>query len=291
MASKDYYQVLGVSKTASSDEIKSAFRKLAHQHHPDKGGDAAKFKEINEAYGVLSDTAKRQQYDTYGSSFEQYGGAGGFGSQGFGGFNYSDFARAAQQGGASFEFDLGDIFGEFFGGGGGRRPRKGRNISVDIEITFKDSIFGTNRDISIGKEKISVTIPSGIESGEGLRVPGKGEQGEAGPGDLIVRIWVQEHPRFKKHASSLVTTAQVKLSTALAGGDITLETLEGELTVTIPSMTKHGDVLRVKGKGVPMTGHGANKRGDLLITVLYDLPKKLSKSAQKLVQSLKEEGL
>ncbi len=291
MASKDYYQTLGVSKTASQDEIKSAFRKLAHQYHPDKGGDAAKFKEINEAYGVLSDPSKRKQYDTYGSSFDQFGGgAGGFGGQGFGGFNYSDFARAAQQGGASFEFDLGDIFGEFFGGAGGRRPRKGRNISVDIEVSFKDSIFGTKRDISLGKEKISVTIPAGIESGEGLRVPGKGEQGEAGPGDLIVRIWVQEHPRFKKHASSLLTTVQVKLSTALAGGDIVLETLEGELTVTIPGMTKHGDVLRVKGKGVPMESHG-NKRGDLLITVLYDLPKKLSKSALKLVQSLKEEGL
>jgi len=291
MASKDYYQVLGIAKGANKDEIKSAFRKLAHQYHPDKGGDSAKFKEINEAYGVLSDDTKRQQYDTYGSSFDQFNGAGGFGGQSYGGFNYSDFARASQQGGTSFEFDLGDIFGEFFGGGAGRRPRKGRNISVDVEISFKDSIFGVNRDISIGKEKISVTIPAGIENGEGLRVPGKGEQGEAGPGDLIVRIWVQQHSKFKKHGSSLITATSIKLSTALAGGDITLETLEGAITVTIPSMTKHGDVLRVKGKGVPITGHGANKRGDMLITVLYDLPKKLSKSALKLVQGLKDEGL
>ncbi len=286
MSSKDYYQILGVSKTATADEIKSAFRKLAHQHHPDKGGDASKFKEINEAYGVLSDATKRKQYDTYGSNFNQYGGMGG---QGFGGFDFNDFARASQgAGGASFEFDLGDIFGEFFGGG--RRPRKGRNISVDIEITFKDAVFGIQKDISLGKEKITVTIPPGIESGEGLRVPGKGEPGDAGPGDLIVRIWVEEHPRFKKQGSSLITSVNVKLTTALLGGEVELETLEGKLIITIPTMTKHGDILRVKGKGVPAT-HASSKRGDLLITVYYDLPKKLSKSAQKNLQALVEEGL
>ncbi len=208
--SKDYYKILGVEKNASKDDIKKAFRKLAHEHHPDKNqGNDAKFKEINEAYTTLSDDQKRQQYDTFGSAGPNGfgGGQGGFngfnGGQGFGGFDFSGFARQqAQGGGQSFEFDLGDLFGDFFGGG--RRPRKGANITVDVQLSFKESIFGLEKELNINKEKIVVTIPPGIENGQGLRVQGKGEDGPGGKGDLIVRIWVEEHSVFRKEGYNLV---------------------------------------------------------------------------------------
>src|SRR4051812_4916420 len=140
---KDYYEILGIQRGASEEEIKSAFRKLAHKYHPDKkGGDEVKFKEASEAYAVLSDKKKRAEYDTYGRTF-----AGGGGSQGgFGGFDFSQFQGGFGQDGV--EFDLGDIFGEFFGAGGGRaREPRGRDISIDLELTFHESIFGVERKV------------------------------------------------------------------------------------------------------------------------------------------------
>jgi DnaJ-class molecular chaperone len=284
---KDYYKILGVDRNASKEDIKKAFRKLAHEHHPDKGGgdDATKkFKEASEAYSVLSDDAKRKQYDTFGSAGPNQGGFNGFNGQGFGGFDFSQFR---QGGGQSFEFDLGDIFSEFFGGG--KRPRKGRNITIDTEITFKDSIFGIERDISIGKEKISIKIPPGIESGQGLRVTGKGEEGDAGRGDLIVRVWVKEHPVFRKEGYHIVMEMDLKLTMALLGGVVNVDTIDGPIEVKIPAGTSHGEILRVKGKGVPTTSSG--KRGDLLIVTRVAMPKKVSKNAAKLIEELKKEGM
>ncbi len=290
---KDYYKTLGVEKNASKEEIKKAFRKLAHEHHPDKNqGADAKFKEINEAYTVLSDDQKRQQYDTFGSAGPSGfgGGQGGFngfnGGQGFGGFDFSGFARQQAQGGQSFEFDLGDIFGEFFGGG--RRPRKGANITVDVQLTFKESIFGLEKELSINKEKILVKIPPGIENGQGLRVQGKGEDGQGGKGDLIVRIWVEDHSVFRKEGFNLVMELQLKLSTALLGATLDIDTLEGKIELKIPAGTTHNEILRVRQKGVP---DERGRRGDLLIVTKVEMPKKLSKSAQKLVEELKKEGL
>jgi len=143
---KDYYQVLGVDKKSSKDEIKQAFRKLAHKYHPDKsGGDEAKFKEVNEAYGILSDDKKRAEYDSYGRVF---GDAGAGAGQGFGGFDFSSYAN-----GGGFEFDIGDLFGDFFGGGSSRSAsrRRGRDISIDVELSFEDSIFGVERNILVNK--------------------------------------------------------------------------------------------------------------------------------------------
>lgn len=161
---KDYYKILGINKNASKDEVKAAFRKLAHQYHPDKGtGNEAKFKEVSEAYSVLSDDKKRQQYDTFGSAdaggFSAQGGPapgwGGFGQgQDFGGFDFSQFTQGGN--GQGFEFDLGDVFGDFFGGGGSRRQRvkKGRDITVDLEITFAESVFGVEKEFSLTKPAI-----------------------------------------------------------------------------------------------------------------------------------------
>src|ERR1035437_9862283 len=303
--SKDYYKILGVEKNASQDDIKKAFRKVAHEHHPDKkSGNEAKFKEANEAYSVLSDAQKRQQYDTFGSTGpggSGFNGAGadGFGGQGgFGGFDFSQFTRQGGFGGQggnsqSFEFDLGDIFGEFFGGGNGgrRRARKGANITVDAELSFKDSIFGLEREISVNGEKPVVKIPAGIENGQGLRVAEKGEVGEAGRGDLIVRVWVKDQTNFRKEGVNLIMELSIKLTMALAGGTLTLETLDGAIELKIPAGTSHGEILRVRGKGVPYeSGRGVfggasqSKRGDLLIVTHVDMPKKLSKAAAKLIE-------
>ncbi len=322
---KDYYKTLGVEKTASKEDLKKAFYKLAHRYHPDKnkGNDEAskKFKEASEAYAVLSDDTKRAQYDRFGSAgpggagfnagtggFQ--GGFGGFnGGQGFGGFDFSQFTQGQGFGGdgQSFEFDLGDLFGDFFGGGGGRRRvRKGMNVTVDIQISFKDSIFGVEKELSIGgrKEKLVVKIPPGIESGQGLRVAGKGEPSasEGGnPGDLIVRVWVEEHPSFRKEGFNLVMDLPVKLTTALTGGTVDIKALnpevDGTIELKIPVGTSHGEILRIKGKGVPyetrgaFTGSSHQKRGDLLVVTHVQMPKKLSKNAQRLVDELKGEGI
>jgi len=165
MANKDYYEILGVNKGSSKDEIKKAFHKLAHKYHPDKNkGDDVKFKEVNEAYQVLSDEKKRQQYDQFGSNFQGGGGAGGFDPSGMGGFDFSGF-----QNGQGFDMgDLGDIFSDFFGGGGhgGREARRGRDISTEITIPFADSIFGTVRRILITKTSTCETCQgSGAKSG------------------------------------------------------------------------------------------------------------------------------
>jgi len=298
---KDYYKTLGVEKTASKEDVKKAFRKLAHEFHPDKNKgnpDAEKkFKEASEAYSVLSDDNKRAQYDQFGSAGPGFNPGQGGGGQGFGGFDFSQFNQGGgfhfNQGGV--EFDLGDIFGEFFGGGGSRRPRKGRNITVDVEIPFKESIFGTERDIQVGKDKLTLKIPPGMESGQGLRVADKGEEGAGGRGDLIVRVWVQEHPVFRKEAFNLVMDLPVKLTAALAGGTMDLETLDGNIELKIAAGTSHGEILRVKGKGVPYEGGGMfgnkSKRGDLLIVTHVEMPKKLSKAAAKLIEDLRKEGL
>lgn len=303
--SKDYYKTLGLEKNASKDDIKKAFRKLAHEHHPDKNkGNAEsekKFKEASEAYAVLSDDQKRAQYDRFGSAGPGGGGfnpgAGGFGGQGFGGFDFSGF----QQGGGGFhfnqggvEFDLGDIFGDFFGGG--RRPRKGRNITVDVELSFKDSIFGIEKEINVESAKLAVKIPAGIENGQGLRIAGKGEDGPGGRGDLIVRVWVKEHAHIRKEGFDLVMQLPIKLTTALAGGSMDIETLDGTIELKIPAGTSHGEILRVKSKGVPYENTGSvfgtgGRRGDLLVVTHIEMPRKLSKKAKELIEGLKEEGV
>lgn len=361
---KDYYEILGVSKSASADDIKKAFRKLAHQYHPDKGkGNEEKFKEASEAYSVLSDSAKRSQYDTYGHGFS--GAGGGAGAGGFGGFEGFDFGGFRQSAGGGFEFnfeDLGDIFGDFFGGGGRRQSqKKGRDISIDIEVTFKESVFGVEKHVLLNKnivcerckgnraepgsdmvscatcggkgtiremkrsifgqiaatrtctdchgvgavpkekckeckgkgvheaaEDIRIDVPAGIENGEMIRFTGKGEAITAGaPGDLYVKIHVQKDKVFHKEGSNLVMDLDVKLTDAILGAEYQIETLDGPLTIVIPNGVSFGEVLRVKGKGVPTGG----RRGDLFIRVKIKIPTKLSKQEKKIVEELQKEGL
>lgn len=298
---KDYYQILGINKTASKDEVKTAFRKLAHQYHPDKaGGNEAKFKEVSEAYNVLGDDSRRQQYDTYGSAGPAGGGSyggnyGGFNqSQDFGGFDFSQFT---QGGGNSnnFEFDLGDIFGEFFGGGRRQRVRKGQDISVDLEITFAESVFGVEKEFSLTRnsvskaEKIKVKIPADINNGETVRLTGAGEPMKDGvAGDLYINVSVRKDPLFKKEGKNILTEINIKLSDALLGLKYSLKTVDGEIILTVPEGVNNGEMLRVREKGVPTD---SRHRGDLLVKIKVIMPNRLSKTARKMIEELKREGI
>lgn len=289
---KDYYKILGVNKDASEEEVKKAFRKLAHSYHPDKkSGDEAKFKEASEAYSVLSDKKKRAQYDSFGSA-----GAGGFqGGAGFDssqfGFDFSGFGNGNFDAG-----DLGDILSSIFGG---RRVRRGRDVAVDIELSFQESIFGTERKVVVNskfvkQKEVSINVPPGIENGQMIRLSGMGETLEGGlPGDLYVKVHVRRHPYLRKEGYNLIMDLSVKLSEALLGAERLIATLDGEVTLKVPSGTKHGTILRVKGRGVPhsMPARQSGGRGDLYVRVSVVIPEKLSKEQKKLVEELKKEGL
>jgi len=286
--SKDYYKVLGVNRDASEEEVKKAFRKLAHQYHPDKKtGDESKFKEVNEAYSVLSDKEKRRQYDTFGQAGQNMGGGAGFNPNDFG-FDFSGFSSQ----GMNFDTgDLGDILSSIFGG---KRVRRGRDIAVDIELSFHDSIFGAERKVVINsklvkQKEVIIKIPAGIDDGQMIRMSAMGEAIEGGvQGDLYVKVHVRRHPNLRKEGYNLVMDLQVKLTEALLGAEHKIGTLDGDLTLKIPAGTNTGTILRVKGKGVPT---GIDKRGDLYVRIKVDIPEKLSKEAKKLIEQLKKEGV
>ncbi len=287
--SKDYYNILGVEKSASDSEIKKAFHRLAHKYHPDKkDGDEAKFKEANEAYQTLSNKEKRAQYDRFGSAGPGAGFGGGAGG-GFGGFDFSGFQ---QQGGASFDgFDLNDIFSAFAGGGFQRTPR-GRDYHMSVRLTFRESIEGVKKDISVqdpktGKTReVTITVPPGVERGQQLRLQGYGEKIDNGrDGDLYIQLDVQPHRIFRKEGMHLVMDMDIKLTEAILGANKEIELLdEKNTTIKIPKGLRPGQMLRVRGKGVA-------GRGDLLIVTKIQIPDKLSKSQKKLVEQLAEEGL
>lgn len=286
---KDYYKTLGIERDASKDEVKKAFRKLAQKYHPDKPeGDEVKFKEINEAYTILSDDKKRAQYDQFGEAFSGGGAHGGFD---FSNFDFSQFQGANGQ---HVEFDIGDLFGNIFGGGAGRM-RKGRDIQVDVTIDFRESVFGAKKKVSFQRkadgslEDLDITIPQGIDDGEMLRVRSKGEPVEDGrPGDLYIRIHVTPHETLRKEGVHLVRELNIKLTEAILGSKREIDTLDGKVTLKIPKGISHGEILRIKGEGVPVAGRGS---GDLLVRILVPTPQKLSRKAKQAIEELKGEGL
>ncbi|HAI74331.1 MAG TPA: molecular chaperone DnaJ [Candidatus Moranbacteria bacterium] len=371
--SNDYYQILGISKGASDDEIKKAYRKLAHKHHPDKaGGDEAKFKEINEAYQVLSDKSKRQQYDQFGQTFDQAGRGGGSAQGGFGGWDFSGFqgfggqsGGFSSQGGFDEEGDLQDIFANFFGGQsrGGRRKKRGKDIQVDAEISFEEMVIGATRKINLRKsticdncngtggekgselktcstcggagrvEKVSrsffgsfsqvtecpdcqgagkryeklcskcggdgrvmaesqieINIPAGIADGQTISMSGAGEAGGAGaiPGDLYINVHIKEHKEFQRKGQDILSSVQIPFSVAALGGETVIETIEGRLSLKIPSGTQSGELFRIKGRGVPDLHSGA--RGNQLVKVIVRIPKNLSREQKRLLEELKQSG-
>jgi molecular chaperone DnaJ len=358
---KDYYKILGVSKEASKEDIKKAFRKLAHEHHPDKGGNQEKFKEVSEAYSVLSDDSKRSQYDTYGSTGPA--GGGGFNQGAGGGFGGFDFSGFSGQNGQNFEFDLGDIFGDFFGGGGGRKTqKKGKDIAVDMELSFHDSVFGVEKNIRLNKtskckdcggsgakkgssmqtcsvcnghgkvreakrsmfgnfmtesicsncdgagqipkdkchtcsgkgthkreDELSIKIPRDVNDGETIRLSGGGEAIKGGSsGDLYIKIHVRKDHLFEKESKNLVTELNIKLSEAILGTKIMLKTLDGEIELKIPEGTQSAEILRIRGKGVPIDDE---RRGDLLVKINVKIPHRISRQAKEAIEKLQKEGL
>lgn len=349
---KDYYAILGVGEAATREDVKKAFRSLAHKYHPDKkGGDEKKFKEVTEAYSILSDEQKRAQYDARRRG--GYSGSG-FGGGFSGGFDPSQF----NMDGVNIE----DIFGDFADlFGGGRKQRRGRDMSLELRVPFKEAIFGTERTVVIKKqsacdtcggtggapksewitcqtcdgkgqvkevhrtvlgnmqrvrtcevcagqgkvpkekcttctgrgvvtkdEEIRVRVPAGTHDGATVRMQGRGEAIFQGPpGDLYVSIRVEGDKRFVREGSTLITGLTITPSEALLGVTKDVETLDGVEKVTIRPLGEGADVIHLPGKGVP---HGRG-RGELLVEVIVEYPKKLSKKARELAEDLQKEGV
>ncbi|MGM5485405.1 MAG: molecular chaperone DnaJ [Nanobdellota archaeon] len=357
MADKDYYDILGVDRNASKEEIRKAYKKLAKKYHPDlnKGDKEAanKFKEVNEAASVLADDKKRQQYDQFGTTGQQAQG-GGFSSQ-----DFSDFG---------FGFDFDDIFESFFGGnpfgGGSRRRRKrgGADLQTDVEVDLEDVYHGTKKELNVEKHetcdkckgsgakdddsivtcstckgsgvekraqrtpfgifqstgpcsscngrgevikdkcsacagegrvkkkrKIEIDIPAGVEHGNTLRLEGEGEAGpNGGPsGNLYVRIFVREHDIFEREGSDLICKVPISFVQAALGATISVPTITGKAELKVPPGTQSHTVMRMKDKGLPML-HGSG-RGDQLVKIIVQVPKRLSKKEREIIEQLAEE--
>ncbi len=358
----DYYKILGVPRNATKDEIKRAYRKLAHQHHPDKqGGSDAKFKEINEAYQVLSDDSKRAQYDQFGTVFAEGRGAGGAGFEWAGGFPFGE---------GFGDVDFSEIFEDVFSGFGfgdvatRRRSRKGRDIQIELEIPFEEMIFGGRHELTLDKvsqcsrcqgsgsepgakmqkcgvcqgrgrvekaqrtflgslsqiticpqcngrgevpselcrecggkgvrkalERLEVFVPKGVEDGEMLKITGKGEASAAGgvPGDLYIKVRVRPDKVFRRQGSDLVMKLPVSFTQAVLGDAVEVQTPDSAIKLKIPEGTESGDILKVRGKGIPHPrGYG---RGDLLVEIKVLTPRHLSKKAREMIEKLREEGV
>jgi len=366
--SKDYYKILGVEKNASEEEVKKAFRRLAHEHHPDKGGDQQKFKDVNEAYQILGDKQKRAQYDQFGSAaFESGFGQADWRTGGPGGFGGFDF----NQGGVNINMDdlgdLGDVLGGMFGfggRGGGRRRKQGNDIETEIRLDFLESIFGAEKEIKLYKnsqcqvcrgsgsdpegkisecktcggrgrvqqaqrtffgvmntavpcpdcqgtgqrvekpcrhcsgtgmdkveKSLKIQVPPGLKDGEALRVSGEGEfPGRGGSaGDLYIRLRVAGHPVFRRNENDIQSTAHAPYSLMSLGGNFEVDTVDGKVDLKIPGGTVSGTVFKLRGKGVPYAG--GRSRGDHLVTIMPDVPAKLTKEQKKLLEQLGEQGL
>lgn len=309
----EYYQILGVAKTATADEIKKAYRKLALKYHPDKNPDdkaaEEKFKEISEAYAVLSDPEKRQQYDTFGSAgfrqrysqedifrnfdlndiLRQFGFGGGF--RGAGGFHTTGGFRSAG-GGSPFD----NIFGQAgqrggCGGGCGSQPVKGNDLTYEMTVSLEEVLHGAEKTISLRQngqtQNVSVKIPKGIEDGKRLRLSGKGAHSSSGgpAGDLYLKIHVAEHPVFQRVDDDLVVEHRIPFSEACLGTTLEVATLDGKkFNVKVPAGVQQEAKLRIKGHGLPAgpIGH----RGDLLVKIAVRIPKTLTPEQEEAVRAL-----
>ncbi|MFN2475769.1 MAG: DnaJ C-terminal domain-containing protein [Chthoniobacterales bacterium] len=312
---QDYYETLGVAKTATEAEIKSAFRKLARKHHPDVAKDKKtaeeKFKQINEAYEVLSDKEKRQKYDQLGADWNQpgrgappppgYGRPAGGGRNPFGG---GDEGVEFEFGGTGFS----DFFEAFFGGGrgqsafGGGQPgfgrreagaERGSDVEADMMVTLEEALHGSKRTVSLrrasgGKlETYTVKIPLGVHEGQRIRLAGQGEAGARGgkSGDLFLRVRMARHPEFSVEGSDLIHEVELDLAQAVLGTEIEVPALEGKARLKIPAGTQAGQRFRLRERGLP---NASGTRGDLYVVVELCVPKKLTEREREIWTQLAE---
>ncbi len=328
MEYKNYYDILGVSKQADKDEIRSAFRRLARKHHPDVNpGDSdaeERFKEINEAYEVLSDPEKRQKYDRLGADWQRYERAGGRPS----GFDWGQWTTGAPGGPQRVHVrqgtpeDLEDLFGggsafsdfftQIFGGMGGTRPgespragatrtgarpggfnyqarpQRGRDYQHEVDVTLSEAYSGTTRVLQKDGRRLEVKIPPGARTGTRVRVSGEGGAGAAGAeaGDLYLRVNVQPDRRFEREGDDLRTTVPVDLYTAVLGGEIEVPTVNGSVVLTIPPGTQNGQVFRLRGKGMPQL-RNPDEHGDLYAEISVQLPTDLTPRQRELFEELR----
>lgn len=339
-AKRDYYEVLGVAKNASAAEIKKAYRKLAKKYHPDTNPNdrhaEERFKEVSEAYDILSDEEKRKMYDQFGHAAFSEGGPGGFGA---GGNGYS-YSRNNGNGYQEFHFHTGDgnmnmddFFSDLFGGAfknggfggaafhgtgsrgsgygssgftdfrgssgfgshfGGGYSGKGADLNADVDVTFDEAAFGGKKVIRLqgsdGRvQSYEVNIPAGIESGKSIRLRGKGQPGAGGgePGDLILKVNVQDKPGFHREGADVYTTANVPFTTAVFGGEVSVQTIDGRVVCRIRPGTQSGTKIRLRGKGVVKMGR-TSERGDQYVTVQIQVPTNLSREAQRKLREFEQ---
>ena len=319
MQYKDYYDVLGVGRNASQDEIRRAYRRLARKYHPDVNPNDSQaeehFKEINEAYEVLRDEEKRDKYDTLGANWEQYqrqgGQPGGFDwSQWFsgrprgggsGGYNYTTERVNTEdlfgQGGFSDFFqaifgDMGGARGARPGGrtqtfGGGAFSARGRDLEQPVELTLEEAFHGTTRILQVGDRRLEVKIPKGVRTGSRVRVAGAGGlgMGNGQAGDVYLVVTVREHDLYKRDGDDLRMTQPVDLYTLVLGGETRIHTLKGDVSLTIPPETQSGQTFRLAGRGMPKLGH-PDQFGDLYVQVQARVPKDLSSQEKHLFREL-----
>jgi curved DNA-binding protein len=306
---RDYYETLGVPKTATDDEIKSAFRKLARKHHPDVAKDKKsaeeKFKQINEAYEVLGDPEKRKKYDQLGADWNQPGGfqpPPGWGAQQPGG-GFRQWSSG--NGGVEFEFGgtgFSDFFEAFFGGGRGRSAsggfgqrqagaERGNDVEADIMVTLEEALRGSTRTVSLrrtGSKKVEnyqVKIPRGVHEGQRIRLAGQGEAGERGgqSGDLFLQVRLARHPDFSVEGTDLIHEVKIAPWQAVLGTELKVPTPDGDVRLKVPPGTRGGQRFRLRGRGLPTS---AGARGDLYVDVQINVPKKITERERELWREL-----
>jgi curved DNA-binding protein len=294
----DYYKVLGVDRKATTEEIKKAYRKLARKHHPDLNPNDKeahrKFQEINEANEVLSDPDSRKKYDKYGEQWKHAdqieqaqreqaaaGGGGPFsGGQSFGGFGGGEAHFAGDQ-------DFGDIFGSMFGGARGQARFRGHDLQAELQMDLRDAAETEKRTLTVNGKQIRLTIPAGVENGQTIRIKGHGGPGmNGGPaGDLLITFSIAPDPIFKREGKDLYVHFDLDLYTAVLGGEITVDTLNGKVKVPVKPETQNGTVVRLKGKGFPVYKKEGNF-GDLFVTYAVKVPTNLTPRQKELFEQL-----
>jgi molecular chaperone DnaJ len=322
MAKQNYYEVLGVPKTASEKEVRQAYRKLARKYHPDVNrGDKqseARFKEINGANEVLSDPDKRRKYDKYGDRWEQADQIEEMQRQSGGSFRRGNVRYEVNEMGDLD--DLGTIFGSFFGGGRQRVPRRGANVEQAVQVTLDEAFYGAKRTLQLQSQEVcwtcggtgdiagalchicqgsgvvakarrlEVSVPAGVDNGSRVRIAAEGQEGFGGgpKGDLFLVVNVRPHDKFERKGADLHVNVDVPLTTAVLGGEVEVPTVAGSVMLTVPPTTQNGKVFRLSGLGMPrLKGDG---RGDLFAKVRAKLPDSLDDKARRLFEELKSVG-